>query len=112
MRTRTHTRILHTSVTYKCHQAELWVQKFKNAANSFHSIYYKLAPPEDHRITESPNVRGWKMKDWGKKRPRTEWQIPFSEIHDTIVHNTRIKVYNDSKTDHPFHLEKRFNRDM
>lgn len=62
-------------LTYQCDiqmsSAELWVQKFENATNSFHSIYYKFAPPEEERL--------------GKKRSRTEWQIPISQ-YDSAQH--------------------------
>lgn len=50
MSTRTRISYSHTSERYKCHQAELQVQKFENAANSFHSIFYKLASPKEERL--------------------------------------------------------------
>lgn len=87
-------------LTYQCDiqmsSAELWVQKFENATNSFHSIYYKFAPPEEERL--------------GKKRSRTEWQIPISQ-YDSAQHSYQ-SLYNYSKADHPYHLEKRSNEDM
>lgn len=50
MSTRTLISYSYTSERYKCHQAELQVQKFENAANSFYSIFYKLASPEEERL--------------------------------------------------------------